>query len=159
MKNTYIFDANATHSPNVCRSYKGSSWALQPDILYDGISGDKGCYSTVTDMYKWDQALYKGQLVSKKTLQEAYAPYSFEKPGVKNYGLGWRMLLYPDQKIIFHNGYWHGNNNCFYRFLDDNFTIIVLGNKYNKANYYQPQGIFNIINGAGSADAEWETEE
>jgi CubicO group peptidase (beta-lactamase class C family) len=159
MKNTYIFDANAVHPNNVCRSYKGSNWAWQQDFLFDGISGDKGCYSTVTDMYKWDQALYKGQLVSKKTLEEAYAPYSFEKPGVKNYGLGWRMLLYPEQKIIFHNGYWHGNNNCFYRFLDDNFTIIVLGNKYNKANYYQPQGIFSIINGANNANQEWETEE
>jgi CubicO group peptidase (beta-lactamase class C family) len=159
MKNTYIFDDQAVHPQNVCRSYKGSSWAWQQDMFLDGVSGDKGCYSTVQDMYKWDQALYKGLLVKPKTLQEAYQPYSFEKPGVKNYGLGWRMLVYPDQKIIFHNGYWHGNNNCFYRFLDDNFTIIVLGNKYNRSNYYQPQGIFNIINGAGSADAEWETEE
>jgi CubicO group peptidase (beta-lactamase class C family) len=159
MKNTYIFDAAATHPANYCKNYKGSQWAEQKDMFLDGVSGDKGCYSTVQDMYKWDQALYKGILVKQKTLNEAYSPYSFEKPGVKNYGLGWRMLVYPNQKIIFHNGYWHGCNNCFYRFLDDNFSIIILGNKYNRGNYYQPQGIFSIINGAGSADAEWETEE
>jgi CubicO group peptidase (beta-lactamase class C family) len=159
MKNTYIFDDKAIHSANYCKNYKGSGWAEQKDMFLDGVSGDKGCYSTVQDMYKWDQALYKGVLVKQKTLQEAYSPYSFEKPGFKNYGLGWRMLLYPDQKIIFHNGYWHGCNNCFFRFLDDNFTIIILGNKYNKSNYYQPQGIYNIINGKGQDDAELDTEE
>ncbi len=159
MKNTYVFDAYAKHSANVCRSYKGSNWAWMQDKDFDGVSGDKGIYSTVTDMYKWDQALYAGKLVKPNTLQEAYTPYSNEKPGVKNYGLGWRMLVYPTHKIIFHNGYWHGNNNCFYRFLDDNFTIIVLGNKYNKSNYYQPAGIFNIINGPQTTENEWETEE
>jgi CubicO group peptidase (beta-lactamase class C family) len=160
MKNTYVHEAGGQHASNRCLSYKGSKWNEEKDMYLDGTTGDKGVYSTVTDMYKWDQALYKGVLVKKKTLEEAYTPYSFEKPGVKNYGLGWRMLNYPSgQKVIFHNGWWHGNNTCFYRFLDDNFTIIVLGNKYNKGIYYQPQGIFNIINGPSAADQEWDTEE
>jgi CubicO group peptidase (beta-lactamase class C family) len=156
MNNTYVYEADQMHPSNSARNYKAGTW--QKDTWLDGTSGDKNVYSTVEDMYKWDQALYKGTFVKKKTLDEAYTPYSFEKPGVKNYGLGWRMLLYPNQKIIFHNGWWHGANTCFYRFLDDNFTIIVIGNKYNKSIYYQPMGIFNIINGPGSADQEWETE-
>jgi CubicO group peptidase (beta-lactamase class C family) len=159
MKNTYIFDASAQHHTNYCKNYKGSSWAEQKDMFLDGVSGDKGCYSTVQDMYKWDQALYSGKLIKETTLQEAYSPYSFERPGVKNYGLGWRMLQYPEQKIIFHNGYWHGCNNCFYRFLNDNFTIIILGNKYNKANYYQPLAIYKIINGGNEVVPEEELEE
>ncbi len=156
MKNTSIFGANEMHASNYCKNYKGSKWAEQHDMEHDGIYGDKGCYSTVRDMYKWDQALYKGLLMKKSTLQEAYAPYSFEKPGVKNYGLGWRMLLYPNQKIIYHNGYWHGNNTDFYRFVDENFTIIVLGNKYNKGIYYQPQAVFNIIKGTANPPADLE---
>jgi hypothetical protein len=55
------------------------------------------------------------------------------------------MYNYPQQKIIFHNGDWHGNNNCFYRFITDNFTIIILGNKANNYNYAHPQAIYNII--------------
>lgn len=158
MSNSYVFDAAGSHNANTVRNYKGSSWHWEKDMWLDGTTGDKGVYSTVTDMYKWDQALYSGKLVKQKTLDEAYTPYSFEKPGVKNYGLGWRMLLYPNQKIIFHNGWWHGANTCFYRFLDDNFTVLVLGNKYNKSIYHQPQGIFNIINGPGTADHEWDSE-
>jgi CubicO group peptidase (beta-lactamase class C family) len=160
MKNTSIYGINEQHPSNYCKNYKGSAWTEQKDMEHDGIYGDKGCYSTVRDMYKWDQALYSSTFLKKTTLQEAYAPYSMEKPGVKNYGLGWRMLLYPDgQKIIFHNGYWHGNNTDFYRFIDENFTIIVLGNKYNKQIYYHPQGIFNIIKGNQTASPELEGEE
>jgi CubicO group peptidase (beta-lactamase class C family) len=122
--------------------------------------GDKGIYSSVRDLYKWDQALYSGKLIKQSTLEEAFKPYSFEKPGVKNYGLGWRMLNYPDGvKIIYHNGWWHGNNTCFYRFIQDNFTIIVLGNKFNKSIYRQPQQIYNIVMGVADKSTELDTEE
>jgi CubicO group peptidase (beta-lactamase class C family) len=147
MTHSYIFDATQTHNPKSCKSYKGSKFGVEQDMFLDGVSGDKGAFSTVEDMLKWDQALYRGELLKANTLAEAYSPYSFEKPGVKNYGLGWRMLVYPEQKIIFHNGWWHGNNTAFFRFVDENFTIIVLGNKYNRQIYYHPQGIYNLIKG------------
>ena len=98
-------------------------------------------------MYKWDQALYSDKLLKWTTLKEMCKPYSFEKPSQRNYGLGWRMIQYPTEnmKVIYHNGWWHGNNTCFYRFVDDNFTIIVLGNKYNTKIYDQPEKIFRIV--------------
>ena len=43
--------------------------------------------------------------------------------------------MLPGTKIVFHNGWWHGNNNVFTRFIDDTATIIILGNKFNKAIY------------------------
>jgi CubicO group peptidase (beta-lactamase class C family) len=147
MSHSYIFDATQTHNSQSCKSYKGSKWNVENDMFLDGVAGDKGAYSTVEDMLKWDQALYGTELLKANTLAEAYSPYSFEKPGVKNYGLGWRMLVYPEQKIIFHNGWWHGNNTAFYRFVNENFTVIVLGNKYNRQIYYHPQAIYNIIKG------------
>jgi CubicO group peptidase (beta-lactamase class C family) len=158
MKNSYIFDATQTHSTNYCKNYK-SKWNVVQDMFLDGISGDKGAYSTPRDMLKWDQALYGGKLIKQRTLEEMYSPNSFENPGVKNYGLGWRMMQYPEQKIIFHNGYWHGNNTVFYRFINENFTIIVLGNKYNKQIYYHPLGIYNIIKGNQAQTQNWDTEE
>lgn len=137
-----------------------ANWLLAPDMHHDGVVGDKGVYSSVRDLYKWDQALYTGKLIKLSTLKEAYAPYSFEKPGVKNYGLGWRMLNYPDGvNVIYHNGWWHGNNTCFYRFIQDNFTIIILGNKFNKNIYKQPQQIYNIVMGQTDNSVELETED
>jgi CubicO group peptidase (beta-lactamase class C family) len=152
MVNTFVFDPAKGFPPNATVSYK-YNWQREPVMFADGIYGDKGIYSTVQDMYRWDQSLYRHTLLSNETLELAYGPCSFEKPGVKNYGLGWRMLCYPDgYKIVYHNGWWHGNNTCFYRFIMDNFTVIVLGNKYNSGIYRQPQAVYNIVNGAPVGD-------
>jgi len=159
MDHSFVIDPSEERvcTASFCYNYK---WQLEPDMHFDGIVGDKGVYSSVQDLYKWDQALYAGNFIKASTLKEAYTPYSFERPGIKNYGLAWRMLNYPDGvNVIYHNGWWHGNNTCFYRFIQDNFTIIVLGNKYNKGIYRQPQQIFNIVMGKRFDGGELETEE
>lgn len=159
MDNSFVINPNEERvcTASFCYNYK---WQLEPEMHLDGVVGDKGVYSTVKDLYKWDQALYSGKFIKPSTLKEAYTPYSFENRGIKNYGLAWRMLNYPDGvNVIYHNGWWHGNNTCFYRFIQDNFTIIVLGNRFNKNIYHQPQQIFNIVMGHGFSGEELETEE
>ncbi len=160
MKNTFVVDPNKERVCTATFCYK-ANWQLEPDMHLDGVVGDKGVYSTVNDLYKWDQALYTNRLLKYSTLLEAFKPYSFETAGSKNYGLGWRMLNYDDgNKIVYHNGWWHGNNTCFYRFVQDNFTIIVLGNKFSKAIYRQPMQIYNIVMGSNEkVSSELEPEE
>ena len=144
LENTFIHDPYMP-LPNQAANYKGS-WTSYKDMSHDGVWGDKGVYSSVRDLYKWDQALYSGKLLKKSTLDLAYKPHCDDIPGIRNYGLGWRMFLYPNNdKIIYHNGLWHGNNTCFYRFIEENFTIIVLGNKYTKTIYKQPNALYQIL--------------
>ena len=38
--------------------------------------------------------------------------------------------------MIYHNGWWHGNNAAFVRLLADTVTIIVVSNKFNRAVYH-----------------------
>ncbi len=57
---------------------------------------------------KWDEALRSGRFFTQGTLDAAYTPYSNEKPGTHNYGLGWRMYVLKMEKLIYHNGWWHG---------------------------------------------------
>ncbi len=145
MEHTFVFDPADGLPASASISYK-YNWQAEPVMFADGVYGDKGIYSTVRDMYKWDQSFYQNKLLNNETLELAYGPCSFEKAGVKNYGLGWRMLCYTNgNKIIYHNGWWHGNNTCFYRFIKENFTIIVLGNRFNKNIYKQPKVIYSII--------------
>jgi CubicO group peptidase (beta-lactamase class C family) len=93
-------------------------------------------YSTPRDLFLWDKALYSNQVVRKETYEEATKGYSFEKKGTHNYGLGWRLMMMPDSnKIVYHNGWWHGNNACFTRLVRDTATIVILGNKFNKNIY------------------------
>jgi CubicO group peptidase (beta-lactamase class C family) len=115
----------------------------------DNIYGDKNIYSTVRDMLKWDQAITDGEMFTKASLAEAFRGYSHEKRGIKNYGLGWRLYELPSgKKIIYHNGWWHGNNTVFSRIPDDSTTIIVLGNKFNRS-IYQAKKIIGIYDGYG----------
>lgn len=147
MKSTFIYNPNKGLPANAAISYK-YNWVREPDMFADGVYGDKNVYSTVEDMYRWDQSFYNHTLLTEPTIELAYGPCSFEKAGIKNYGLGWRMYCYPDgNKIIYHNGWWHGNNTSFYRFIGDGITIIVLGNKYNTAIYHQAPYIFSIVKG------------
>lgn len=152
MKDTYVFNfkrdsAAFMHSYD----YRGRQ---EPITCLDMGFGDKNIYSTPEDMFKWDQALYTNYLFTNEVLQEAFTPYSNEKPGVRNYGLGWRMNVYPDgRKIIYHNGWWHGNNTVFIRDVQDSVTIIVLGNKYNR-NIYQAKKIAEFFEGGRAIEDE-----
>jgi CubicO group peptidase (beta-lactamase class C family) len=133
MQDTYVFSlqdsAKATHS------YKLSG-RLYPMEYLDLIYGDKNIYSTPDDMLKWDAALRGGILFKQSTLDSAYTPYSLEKPGKRNYGLGWRMIVFPGgKKLIYHNGWWHGNRTVFIRMMEENATIIALCNNDNKRVY------------------------
>jgi CubicO group peptidase (beta-lactamase class C family) len=133
MQDTYVYTQADSARAMPSYEYNGRKWGF--DFL-DLVYGDKNVYSTVRDLLKWDQALYSDKFFKQSTLDSAFAPYSFEKPGVRNYGLGWRMLCYPTgKKIIYHNGWWHGNNSVLTRLVQDSATIIVLGNKRNNRIY------------------------
>jgi CubicO group peptidase (beta-lactamase class C family) len=142
MQNTYIFSIKDTAS--YIPSYRG---AFSPYKIekFDCVYGDKNVYSTPRDLLLWDKALYSNKLVSDGTMKLAYTPYSNEKLGTHNYGLGWRLFTYTNNLIPYHNGWWHGNNAAFTRMIKDTATVIVLGNKYNNTIYKAKQllSVFN----------------
>jgi len=162
MTNTYVFAPE--EGGTCCTISYDSKGRLWKDCPADGVVGDKGIYSSVDDMLKWDNALRTGLLLKQETLEEAYKPrsldrYSFAKDKTRNYGYGWRMTKQPDKSyLIYHNGFWHGSNNVFARDLKDGFTIIVLGNKSNHANYWT-QPIWNALGQIRNMESVAETTE
>ncbi len=147
MQHTFVYNPSKGLPANATISYK-RNWLREPDMFADGVYGDKGIYSTPEDMYRWDQSFYQNKLLNNEIIELAYGPCSFEKKGIKNYGLGWRMLCYPNgNKIIYHNGWWHGNNTSFYRFIQDNMTIIILGNKFTNNIYHMAPVIYSVVKG------------
>lgn len=142
MKNTIFSPLGMTHtfifskkdSADYHPSYQPNNRPIPLEPI-DCIYGDKNVYSTVDDMFLWDQAIYSNRVVSQPTYEEATRPYSLERPSMHNYGLGWRLMMLPNSKIVYHNGWWHGNNTVFTRLVDDTATIIILSNRFNKAIY------------------------
>ena len=146
MDNSFVFSMDK--SENVLPSFKFNN-QKEPFMYLDAIYGDKNIYSTPRDMMKWDMALYDTAFISEKIRSEAFKGYSYERKGIKNYGLGWRLYEMPSgKKIIYHNGWWHGNNTVFSRLPQDSTAIIVLGNKFNRS-IYQAKKIAGIFDGYG----------
>ena len=156
MWHSFVFDYEDTTQKEYAKTHDAYGQKLK-DVCFDGAVGDKGVYSTAEDMLKWDNALKTGKVLSEESLEEAYKPRSFERESFdnsanKNYGYGWRMSKQADgNNIIYHNGWWHGNNNVFARNLRDNTTIIVLGNRLNQGNY-ATDPIWEILKSLKEAD-------
>jgi CubicO group peptidase (beta-lactamase class C family) len=132
MTNTFVFSIKDTASYKPSYNHNNSLFSLEN---MDCIYGDKNVYSTPRDLLLWDRALFSNSYVSKGTYEEATKPYSLERRSVHNYGLGFRLMLFPDHKVVYHNGWWHGNNAVFSRMTADTAVIIIIGNKYNRQIY------------------------
>ncbi|MEY3818919.1 MAG: hypothetical protein RLZZ425_380 [Bacteroidota bacterium] len=133
MENTYVFSAKSIDKYTPSYNARMVPYKIEK---YDCIYGDKNIYSTARDMYLWDKALTEGSYVKKSTLEMAYQPQSPINKYHHNYGLGWRILAKPnEERLVYHNGWWHGNNTVFTRLISESATIIILGNKFNKSIY------------------------
>lgn len=143
MKNTFVIGLGEQAAHMQSFQANNALWSLD---FSDGPYGDKNIYSTPRDLLLWDKALNEGKVLNEKTLEAAYTPYSNEKPGIHNYGLGWRMLLYPNgKKVIYHNGHWHGFNSAFARLPDEKATIIIISNKHNNGVYSTAKKLYEVF--------------
>jgi CubicO group peptidase (beta-lactamase class C family) len=156
MTNTFVYANQDTLTPTPSFEWTGRFWDPDP---FDCTYGDKNIYTTAEDLLKWDQALNSGQLFKKETLDSAYTPLSNERRSIHNYGLGWRMMIFPNgKKFVYHNGRWHGSNAVFVRFPDENATMIIIGNKYNSSIYNSARKAYNLF-GSYTPDSNNKSEE
>jgi len=143
MTNTFVYANQDTLKPTPSFEWTGRFWEPDP---FDCTYGDKNIYTTAYDLLKWDQALSNGLLFKKETMESAYTPLSNERRSIHNYGLGWRMMIFPNgKKFVYHNGRWHGSNAVFVRFPEENATMILIGNKYNRNIYHAAAKAYNIF--------------
>ena len=84
-------------------------------------------YSTVEDMYRWDQALYTEQLLPQDLLDDLFAPYADTPIG--SYGYGWFTSREYNQQVIEHGGGGDGFITLIKRFPRDRVTLILLSNR------------------------------
>lgn len=100
-----------------------------PDILFRYSA--TGLFSTVEDLFLWDQALYGEKLISQEYLDKMFTGYaltpSVDFKGAK-YGYGWFVGETLGRRLIFHGGSMSGYSSGILRFPDEGAAIIVLRN-------------------------------
>jgi CubicO group peptidase (beta-lactamase class C family) len=104
------------------------SYIIKGNADVSGAYAAGGLYSTVEDMYKWDQALYTGKLAKKSTLNKAFSQAKLNDGNAVNYGYGWMTSHWRGINSVGHGGDITGFNSYIARFPNQNFTVIVLSN-------------------------------
>ena len=128
MNDTYLATEDDQRKQRSASGYSRGRRSVGTTFL-DGVIGDKGIYSSVEDLFKWDQALYDGKLLKDQTLNEAFEPKGKKAEARENYGYGWRMFYWGDVKVIYHAGWWEGFQSLLIRIPEDRITIAVLKNR------------------------------
>ena len=92
-----------------------------------------GIYSTVEDLYTWENALFGERLINKRSLNEMFTP------NLHSYGYGLiitkkdygdRMIWDNGDKMIWDNGSLPGYSTYIGKNVNENYVIIILSNKY-----------------------------
>ena len=130
MKGSLLYDERKPKVPNVAKSYTrdGSAYREIDYTPLNKIYGEDNVYSTLDDMYKWDQALYGEKLVKASTLREAFTPGRLNDGTPTSYGFGWRLGRFLGLDRLSHGGSWLGFRTHILRFPEQRFTVVVLSN-------------------------------
>ena len=119
-----ILNKRATGYSRTPRGYQTAPY-LDMSIPYAAGS----LYSTVEDLYLWDQALYGEKILSAKSKELMF------KPNLNNYGYGFVMIkatFAPPSKlevpVIQHNGGINGFSTTIVRMTNEKRLIVLLDN-------------------------------
>lgn len=134
MENTFVFEEK--HINTASQSFYQRGNKLYPMDEYDLIYGDKNIYTTPRDLLNFSKAMFSKDFLPEELMNKVFEPYSNEKKGVNNYGLGFRLKVFENEKkLIYHTGWWHGSNTIFIHLRESKTTIVALSNKYNRKIY------------------------
>jgi CubicO group peptidase (beta-lactamase class C family) len=133
MKNTGVYKSDLNiENEAIGYSYlndkiiKSKNW----DMSWAGGAGS--LYSTIEDLFIWNEALHNGRVLNEASLKSAFTPVKTKEnnnPSADNgYGYGWFLSNYRGLKVIGHSGGLDGFNSNLIRIPDQNLTVVVLLN-------------------------------
>ena len=120
MNNSLGYDESRPNLPNRAIGYLNNGKLNDYNIL---TMGDGGMFSTIDDLYKWDQSLYTEQLVSAATLELAFTSHQS-----RGYGYGWDVRSHVGNIRYAHGGAFNGYRTQITRFPEKQFSVIILSN-------------------------------
>jgi CubicO group peptidase (beta-lactamase class C family) len=107
----------------------GGGFSLTDQSTTSATRGDGGVYTSLSDLFRWDQALYGSQLVSEEMLAQAFTPAKTSDGSQTTYGFGWQIDHYRGLLRYSHTGSTIGFRTAIARFPEKRFTVVVLVNR------------------------------
>lgn len=130
MKDTGVY-VNSSPPQGMARGYSYVAEKFEPAVDWDmsWAGGAGALYSTVGDLYRWNEALYNGRVLSEASFNAATTPVELPA-GVDgmNYGFGLMMFEVKRLPAIGHGGGLNGWSSDLLRLPQQRCTVVVLSN-------------------------------
>jgi CubicO group peptidase (beta-lactamase class C family) len=144
MRHTVVYDTTRPAVHKLAHGYWNENGSFKRWDYPLLTAGDGGIFSTVDDLFLWDQALNTELLVPKAALVQSFTSGASNDGTSVGYGFGWITNVLPhcnaaereqllelcgiDFRHVAHGGSLGAYCNYIIRFLDAQRTIIVLSN-------------------------------
>ncbi len=138
MAHTVAYEAGISTVPHRALGYTAGvsgenrrrAFKLTDQSVTSAVLGDGGIYSSTTDLFKWDQALYTEQLVRREMLKLAFtASSSSSDASGSGYGFGWYVGSHRGIPSVWHYGGTCGFSTRIERYPQKKLTLIILANR------------------------------
>jgi CubicO group peptidase (beta-lactamase class C family) len=100
-------------------------WTRTDQSTTSAVLGDGGVYSSISDLARWDAALYDDRVLSDASRALAFAPDTASDDPHVRYGFGWRIT----GDTLWHSGESIGFRNVIVRWPKQRFTVVLLTNR------------------------------
>jgi beta-lactamase class C len=172
MKTASIDYASIMQNPNVASPHMRRSRRWKPAKITDtyyNVAPAGGINASISDMAQWMIALLgnREEVISKSTLSQLYSPVVRARSKNRNYGrmhrlsdsfygLGWRILYYPNDTLIYHGGYVNGYRSEVALNPKDKIAVCILANAPGELADNGIPLFFDLFNTKRDAIAAWE---
>lgn len=129
--------------------YTGSTFtnALDWDMSWAGGAG--ALYSTVEDLFRWNEGVFGGKVLKDSSLKAAWTPVKTEEnkddDSGNGYGYGWFIGQMRGAREISHGGGLNGFSSFLMRLPREHFTVAILANAQPGAPGADPTQLAHLV--------------
>ena len=121
--------------------------ALNWDMSWAGGAG--ALYSTVEDLFRWNEGVFGGKVLREASLKAAWTPVKTEDnkddDSGDGYGYGWSCAHTRGAQEISHGGGLNGFSSFILRLPRENFTVAILANAQPGAVGAEPAHLARLV--------------
>jgi CubicO group peptidase (beta-lactamase class C family) len=132
MKNTGVYiNTNRPANEAIGYAFENGNLVKPPDWDMTWAGGAGAIYSTVNDLFIWNEAVFNGKVLNAASLKMAFTQAKLnngQQASGMAYGFGWMLPSYRGMKFIAHGGGLDGFLSYLLRQPEENITICVLTN-------------------------------
>ncbi|QSQ13880.1 serine hydrolase domain-containing protein [Myxococcus landrumensis] len=123
---------------------KNQQW-VSPSL---NTTGDGALYFSLKDLVAWDAAVDDRALLTKASWRDILSPAKLNSGAPYPYGFGWVLEERNGRPVHQHTGAWQGFKSAFFRFVEDDVSVIVLLNLADANPEPFANGLAAIVNPA-----------